>query len=360
MSPDKPPVAHIVIQGETFHFENVSKLNFQYLNITFEQYNALQFGNIYSMLMDKVHIFECRGYGLYAHNIFEDFSIRNCKFLSNKKPNGEDGGGNAKITYDGFNDVKPNTLQISHSEFGYGRSALSDSNTGGLYIEVMSTVGIELYYLSISVSDCIFHNNIALKGANMRISFPQLNSAACRHLVSTISIVNCLFINGRADQNGGGLNLRYIGSDNSTASVCIYNSTFLGNVAVVGSGGGLSMRAQSQQFLADIVMSKFIDNEVKVIRAGQGGGGVYLELTKLSSPLPNATKIAVYNTTFERNRAFNMYSSKQYCGGLYLVFGDMDYVEINCCRFEGNIAYSGSAIGIIFIVMVYVFDVYCL
>ena len=59
------------------------------------------------------------------------------------------------ITYDEFNDVKHNILQVSHSEFGYGESQTMWSS-GGLYIKVMLISGTEQYHLSITVSDCIF------------------------------------------------------------------------------------------------------------------------------------------------------------------------------------------------------------
>ena len=133
VSPNKPPVAHIVIKGVAFYFVNLTL-----------QYNALHFLNINTMVIDSVNIIVNYGYGLYAHNILGKFSIRNCKFLNNSAKTCNNDGGNTKITYDGFTDIKHNILQISHSAFGYSESSCNAQN-GVLHIEVMSTVGIEQY-----------------------------------------------------------------------------------------------------------------------------------------------------------------------------------------------------------------------
>ena len=288
MSPDKPPVAHIVIKGVAFYFVNISNLTLQY--------NALQFLNIYTMVMDSVHIIvNYHGYGLYAHNILGKLSIRNCKFLNNSAKTCNNDGGNTKITYDGFTDIKHNILQISNSAFGYSESSCNAQN-GVLHIEVMSTVGIEQYYLSTSVSDCILYNNKAFRGENMWISFPLIWIYSIRHLACTVSIKNNLFVSGTAITSGDGLYIDYFEgqSDNSTTNVYIYNSTFLGN------GGALGMTVQSKQFSIHIWISTFFRNEARdqfsYGTSGAGGtGAIYLELISMSPPLQNATEIVVFN-----------------------------------------------------------------
>ena len=85
VSPDKPPVAHIVIEGERFYFKYVSNMTLKYITITSKQCNALQFHNIYSMVIGNMHIVGSCGYGLYAYNILGNFSIANSKFLNNSE-----------------------------------------------------------------------------------------------------------------------------------------------------------------------------------------------------------------------------------------------------------------------------------
>ena len=318
VGPDEPPVAHIwcnyTMQFQFTNASNVSLKGLEFrecgikqLSVTLSCYitgstipSALLFESVDSIAVENVHIMYSHRFGLVVWNSFGNISVYNSNLSYNGQKNFSTDvsiGSNALFYY--YTDTLPTgqtDLRIVSSTFGYGSSDdcftwyQQSEVSGGLSVVVDSKASLSDTFITIAVSESIFHNNRAGDGANMKV-LVRSNSTWLPHVY--LSILNSSFINGTALEYGGGLYL------DSLYRSTICKSIFLGNSAK-RNGGGLYLRDND---ISSITGSTFLRN-----LAGRFGGGLFIA----SYYFLLKQKYNISNTTFLMNRA------EQDGGGAYI------------------------------------------
>jgi len=224
-------------------------------------YAALFIANVRKLTTTGLHVVASNGYGLLGWNVMDDSVILNSKFYCNSRVNasqycfrqlhGESPrqrstfGSNALFTFtdtNAFDDQFEGDLHITSSRFSHGGSYQNYFNAfwllgnlpgdtpvsgGGLAILVKPPSNI-----TIKISNCTFHNNIADVGANGLIHIPDRTCYSCH---TRVIINNCNFIGGTAFEGAGLYVNNY--TDSSSVHISIHHSNFSDNSAGTNGGG---------------------------------------------------------------------------------------------------------------------------
>jgi len=174
--------------------------------------------DVHTLMVEGVHIEASTGYGLFGWNVLGDSQVLNSTFhcnnninechfqrwteLSGKRKKVTDAGGNALIVL-GNSSVN---LRITDSHFSHGRSTHVLLGGGGLAIHLRASCS-NAHNVSVIISSCTFHSNVAHMGANAFIDITSLK--ICDTCLYAVHISNCTFSSGHASVGGGGLYLKY-------------------------------------------------------------------------------------------------------------------------------------------------------
>ena len=256
--------------------------------------SAVVFDNVHSLVVNNLQIRQSHGYGLVIYNCLKRISIMNSLFDSNywrvfnsRFPRIRSGpGGNVllHLEMDIFTGGHTEIIAVN-SSFSHGKNlpvyyssfGVIQKASGGLNIIILSYNKKYHHVFTVSVSDCIFVNNIGDYGGNMHVRQESSNLVQVN-----FSIQNCRFINGNAER-GGGIFIHTFSHNES--SYTIVNAVFMRNKA----------------------MGPYTDDIYRDDKRG-GGGGVYIETHVYSI-------IRILKSCFSENAALNG-------GGFYIATDD--------------------------------------
>ncbi len=185
-------------------------------------------------------------------------------------------------------------VAIENSTFDDNVNPISEG--GGIYL--LNSVGIVLR------NDTLSNNTAATNGAGLTVRMAQLFRDP-----ELLEIDGCVFQDNTSLWGGGA----FI----SNISATITGTTFLGNTASTGLGGGLYTQGDSMTYI--------IDNSVFQDNVGARGGGVVFR---------DSTSIGIVtNTDFINNSTVG---SAAFGGGVYMQ--TLSSANFTNCLFDGNIA----------------------
>ena len=337
---------------------------------------AIRCAKVYDLMIRNVNIHESYGYGMVGANILGMSAIVDCIFSSNgwratksRKPM----GGNAIFLFaDSYSGASlAHSFNITDCEFANGTATKTRQPfMGPLELGGGSGLGLFIYHnnynsynLSISISECYFHDNVAPTGANMLIVADLVSEEDWSYLY-TVTITNCDFYNGKATSEGGAVYIDSFQGEQIAASLIIafINSTFQHNSA--RRGGALFVRAKrtKKQELDGIIGIRIENSQFNQNKASEGGS-IYGKLTALLSysaethiTQADAIHFNITECVFSQNQATSS------GGSIHLLLDPGDIkgpddpyyiaikynlltnVTIFSCLFNENIAETGSAI----------------
>jgi hypothetical protein len=188
--------------------------------------------------------------------------------ITNGNPNDGDGGG-------GIRNETQGTLMVNNCTV----SENSAVEGGGIFNEFHGTV---------TVSNCAISGNTAAVdgGGISNIAFDD---------ITMLIITNCT-ISGNSANYGGGISNSAVGSNPSSASVTVSNSTISDNISVEGDGGGISNFAPEVGTFATLTIN---DSTITGNHAGCGGGGIFSTGAMLGGTF--GATLTVTNSTLTNN-----------------------------------------------------------
>ena len=185
---------------------------YDYQEVEIKAFTAVLVADVNTLVIEEARVEASTGYGLFVWNVFGDCVVLNSQFLCNnnfdtstdcymqsESPTSGDSersnaGGNALFLFE-CEDFE-SSLQITGSRFSHGANegnhhlssdvywltdSLLQSAGGGLGILIKLT---NYRYITVYLSNCTFHNNVARFGANTFISF-----AACIPVTRTSTLI---------------------------------------------------------------------------------------------------------------------------------------------------------------------------
>ena len=251
------------------------RFQFQYANTSNEYYSTSALGllNVTGFVLKDVRILDSNGYGMLAVDTQGESSMEGCEFHNNKWTGSRLAGvtgGNALFVFS-----KPfSSFRISQCSFSNGintDSAHYQSGSGGLGI-IIDESKQRLNSTSISISDCMFSNNTAVKGGNMFVAAYTSEVYKARH---TIYLKNCTFSKGNAILNGGAVYMeshrlstgQYNWRSNQELALKVTECVFAYNTAE--EGGALFFKSSFLKVFVSIKTSHICNNYANK------GGGIY-------------------------------------------------------------------------------------
>ena len=228
------------------------------------------------LMLSDITVEHSTGFGLLAIYLTENSTINKCTFRYNHATthnlNGTEvylPGGNAYIAigvhYESY-------LTISKSVFAHGvvkrKTQLFKGTVHSL--RYTQSAGLSLDSLSnknITISNCTFTNNTAPYGANMLATAPQV----------ILKVINCIFSEGKATENGGGVYINNTNWEQTEIPVILFSNSIFKNNTARYNGGGLFVNAYKGLHPQDIIIlvekCTFTKNKATL------GGAIYIDST---------------------------------------------------------------------------------
>ena len=319
-----------------FYFETSHNITIEGLTVVncsgeAVQYNLGVFTFVYgqSLLFLKNSIQHMTGYGLFVHNC-NNATITNSSYYHSALCNITDSsqyqyGGGVGIVYDTQYSNKGYTLELSHSNM----TKCCSRKGGGLFVDTYSQVGSgKLFFNHLKM----FHNK-AIYGGGMSANI----------LAAAIVIRDCMFFNGTATVDGGGIFFNAQLTANIT--LALTDLQFSHNTAG-HYGGGVSTELQSSQLVLVVSNCVFVNGTANYgggmffsiqsayillknltlshNKAGRTGGGIYVSFNQdTGNPQVSHVTLVVSECSFFNGTAL------QDGGGMYFVSdGTLDMVNI--------------------------------
>ena len=340
---------------------------------------AIRCDEVYDLTIRNVNIRESYGYGIVGANILGMSAIVDCVFASNgwrvtKSKNQKPMGGNAIFLFaDSYKgaDLLAHSFNITNCEFTNGTTTeawkpymgpLKLGGGSGLALFIYHN-NFNSYNLSIAISGCYFHDNVAPKGANMLMVVDLVSQENWSYLY-TVTIMNSDFYNGKATFEGGAVYVDSFQSKQVAASLIMafINSTFRHNTA--SKGGAFFVKAKRTKLKEfDGIIGIRMENSHFNQNKASIGGSIYARLTALLSysaevhiTQADAVHFNITKCIFSQNKATSS------GGGIHLFLDPGDIpgpddpyyisvkynlltkVTISFCLFSENIAETGSVI----------------
>jgi len=224
-------------------------------------------------------------FGGAVNNLLGSMTIENSKFTGNRTNEGVGGA----VYVDGANASGPNATAGPVAGNIAIRNSVFDGNIGTREGGAAFIFGY--FQDKVVLEKSTFINNQAVKNSLGNGG----SGGAVRHGNVDLTVMNCSFINNKAEDNGGGLWLGEKGN------VSVVNSTFFGNSAA-NVGGGMLV-GNKDSFSTNIVNSTFAKNS-----AGQYSGAIG------TFNNPGQQPVTVKNSIFDSNTAGNPFKIKQQTG----------------------------------------------
>ena len=358
------PLAHI-IQCEKdagflfMNITNLSVMNLRFNNCGFDGHNgyfgALMLRFVWNLYICGVDILFSRGWGLLCSHVHGTSLMKN-SVVAHSHSYSNSTGGNVLLKYYLNNDTPEiiNTISsftIAHSNISNGSNGVNSSIRtkyygGGIYVYISTSNKI-----SIELSDVHLTKNSAKKGGNVAIIVWASHNAWS----SSISIVNCTFLDGHAFIGGGvyvSLNANDISSTHvSDTSVLmkVTDSNISNNTAdLIGAGVYLQLHEHDQLLeVADIYFEGCVlENNVNLkTNYSRGGSAVNVINFRVPGYVPHHTlqyRVSFVSCNFTANKAQKLSEDSVGSGTLYVE--ENSFLLLDNCLFSDNIGTGITAV----------------
>ena len=328
------------LQNRSCHFP------FQYAKTSNEYYSitALGLHNITGFVLKDVRILDSNGYGILAVDTQGETSMEGCEFHNNKWTGSRLAGvtgGNALFVFS-----KPfASFRISQCNFSNGintDSAYYQSGSGGLGIILYQDDSKHrLYSTNVSISDCRFTNNTAVRGGNMYVAVYISRRYRAQHF---LFLKNCTFSKGKASLNGGAVSIESVRSRKQRLRkqyfqelvLDVSECVFVYSTAKIG--GALFFKSAVLKVYVSVKTSQFSHN-----RANIKGAGVYGMLDKDASVATvNITESRFMNNAASAGGAVYIESVRS--NGQQNQYTQEVTLDVTDCVFVYNKAKEGGAL----------------
>ena len=287
------------------------------------------------------------GFGLLALRSAKFMTVKNCTFHYNRfttnNLNGTDvyfPGGNAYIGVTEYC-----YLTISKSVFAHGfvkhkiqlfrgicwdsKSSLCNRQSAGLSLNLRG---------KITISNCTFMNNTAPSGAHMLVKIAG---------VHILNVSNCIFSDGKATDDGGGVYIKYKDMSRITSLLIMFSNSAFKNNTARNCGGGLFIIIFINTF-QHIDFNLLVENCKFTKNKATSGGAIYTDIDIATS--------AVFRLMFIiRRNIFKANEATKFGGAIISTYPKQLKSRIACQNkiqesiFVGNIAEWGSALSLYYL-----------
>ena len=321
----RTPAAIIQCEGNAgFYFANIISLTIACLefrncgfvvNISSHYHSAaIVLESVWNLNMSSVRVLSSNGWGLLGEPVNGISLIKHSVFdgghsVISHRHYGNYGGGNVHFSFDIY--TFPNTLlTIEHTNITNGHNIPTKFNSAygsGMHIYIKTANDI-----TIRLDSVYFSGNIGRHGGNVAVSYTTTKNGTWP---SSITFVNCQFLNGSAEMGGG---VFMVLSGKIEGSVYNQNYTVL-----------------------KISKSQIADNTARKV-----GAGVYVQLHE-DPQLSTLAMVEFSECVFDNNSNLNSYESFSHGGAAFnlinfIVPGCVPHhlpqysVSFNSCKFTRN------------------------
>ena len=332
-------------------------------------HTSLFLGDVENLALRDITITESTGFGMLVLSPSGKVTIESCIFKCNgNRLKYSDGtkhhspGGNTRVELVTQYSMDTLNLTISNSIIAHGHLLHSKPlfawgcNSFLTYCQIISlSSGLDLYIDNIGkqnvlIQNCTFYNNTAPFGANFMLT---VNSASSNmhKTIQNFKVDRCIFHNGKAIQNGGGIYMQFAGIHNgidlSPALLSVFtisNSTFIKNIAG-NLGGAIAITASLSYTKFDIC----IKNNTFVENIATFGAAFYYEIKSWEFG-----RYHMSQTTTIISSVFKLNKASKHGGAIYFTHSKninlpstyTIYWMIQGSLFTGNIAEMGSTLSL--------------
>ena len=357
----RTPVAIIQCEGNAgFYFANITSLTIVSLEFcncglivetssSHHHSAAIALESVWNLRMCSVRVLSSNGWGLLGEPVNGISLIKHSVFdgghsVISHSRYGNYGGGNLFLAYD-TQTYQKSSVTIAHTNITNGYNYPSKFNKaygGGIHVYIETTNDIEILLHTVNIS-----SNVGGHGGNVALIYITKTNA----WPSTVTFVNCQFLNGSADM-GGGIFVMLIGSirsrntsnlslSRSYSIIKIYKAQIAGNTAKkVGAGAYIQLHEDYD--LSSVAVVEFnacvFDNntnaEKSLSRGGTAVNVINFHVPGFEAYHSPQYKISFTSCKFTRNRGEVKIADSVGSGTLYVE--ENERVFLKDCLFENN------------------------
>ena len=344
------PEAVVQCEGKSgFYFRNVSNLTIAGLGFnncglpvnlssSYKLSGAVLLDSVSELTMCGVEICSSRGWGLLGAQVYGRSLINNTAFDSGRNTEYH-GGGNMLLSYEVSVSIDT-SFTVSHSSITNGLNRPTNGNRaygGGLHIFLKTTDKV-----NVLLDHLYFSGNVGKHGGNVAVFY----KTRCSEWTSSVTFVNCHFLNGSAEI-GGGLHITLIADiecDKAPSNQTVVNVTgcVISNNSAEVVGAGAYIQLHEHPRMASVAMVVFdqcvFDNNTNQV-SNHSRGGTAVNLINFRVPDYISHRSPQYSISFAycnftRNRGTAPLDDSVGTGTLYVEENALTTVKD--CYFEHN------------------------